>query len=57
MAAGRASALTEMFASMPELNDSISADTRRRFDAGEIAGLLSLATRAQSPTTKTEAKA
>ena len=57
MAAGRASALTEMFASMPELNDFISADTRRRFDAGEIAGLLSLATRAQSPTTKTEAKA
>jgi len=49
VAAGRASALTEMFAKMPELTDSISADTRRTFDPGEIAGLLSLVTRAQSP--------
>jgi hypothetical protein len=49
VAAGRASALTEMFAKMPEFTDSISADTRRMFDAGEIAGLLSLVTRAQSP--------
>ena len=49
VAAGRASALTEMFAKMPELTDSTSADTRRTFDAGEIAGLLSLVTRAQSP--------
>lgn len=49
VAAGRASALTEMFAKMPELTDSASADTRRTFDPDEIAHLLSLVTRAQSP--------
>jgi Transcriptional regulator, AbiEi antitoxin len=56
MAAGRASALTEMFASMPELNKSISADILRSLDVGQIAGLLSMATRAQSPTAETEEK-
>jgi hypothetical protein len=56
MAAGRASALTEMFASMPELNKSISADILRSLDVGQIAGLLSMATQAQSPTAETEEK-
>jgi hypothetical protein len=56
LAAGRASALAEVFASMSERNKPISADLLRNLDAGQIARLLTMTAPAQSPTAWAEDK-